>query len=65
MHIQLLKPIDCFKIFFKSNLFLSSEYYAEACNEFARLISTSLRPGNKPPFKEMPQRRAIGNNQFD
>ena len=46
--------------------FIYSLYYAEACNELAGLISTTLRPGSKPSFKEMSQRwRAIGNTVSD
>ena len=46
----------------KSNVSLYFLYYAEACNEFARLISMSLRPGNPAPFEEMLLRwRAVGN----
>ena len=37
----------------KSNLLLYSLYYAEACSEFARPISASLRPGNIALFEEM------------
>ena len=47
----------------KSNLSLYSLYYAEACNEFAGPISTSLRPVNTTrSFEEMLQGwRAVGN----
>ena len=38
----------------KSNLSIYS-YYAEACNEFVKLISASLRPDNRAPFEEMLQ----------
>ena len=45
-----------------SNLSLYLLYYAEACNEFAGPISTSLRLSNTAPFKEMSQWwRAVGN----
>ena len=50
----------------KSNLSLYSLDYAEACNELARPISASLRPGNTAPFEEMSQRwRAVGNTVSD
>ena len=43
-------------------MFAESQYYAEACNEFAGPISVSLRPGNTALFEEMLQRwRAVGN----
>ena len=54
----------CFLII--SNLSLYSLDYAEACNELAGPISTSLRPGNTAPFEEMLQRwRAVGNTASD
>ena len=37
----------------KSNLSLYYMYYAKMCNEFARLISASLRPSNTAFLKEM------------
>ena len=51
----------------KSNLLLQSLYYAEACNEFARPISASLRPGDTAtPDEEMSQRwQAVGNTVSD
>ena len=50
----------------KSNLSLYLLYYAVACNEFAGLISASLRPGNTASLKQMWQRwRAIGNTVFN
>ena len=50
----------------KSNLLLYSLYYAEVCNEFARPISASLRPGNTVSFEVMSQRwRAVGNTVSD
>ena len=50
----------------KSNLSLCLLYYAEACNEFAGPIFTSLRPDNTAPFKEMSQRcRTVGDTMSD
>ena len=52
----------------KSNLSLYSLYYTEACNEFARHISASLRPGSTARFEEMLQRwRTVDNtvSQFN
>ena len=50
----------------KSNLSLYSLYYSEECNEFARPISASLRPGNTAPFQEMSRLwRAVGNTVSD
>ena len=50
----------------KSNLSLYLMYYAEACNEFAGLISASLRADITALFKEMLQRwRAVGNTGSD
>ena len=50
----------------KSNFSLYSLYYAQACNEFARLISESLCPRNTALFKEMLQRwRATDNTVFN
>ena len=47
--------------YFKSNLFIRSLYYAEACYEFAGPISASLLPGNTATIEEMSQRRrAVG-----
>ena len=41
-------------------------YYAEACNELARPISASLRPGSTAYFKEMLQRwQAVDDTVFD
>ena len=41
-------------------------YFDEACNEFAGIISASLRPGNAAPSEEMLQRwRAVGNTVSD
>ena len=49
-----------------SNLSLHSLCYAEACNELAGPISTSLRPDNTASFEEMSQWwRAVGNTVFD
>ena len=46
--------------------FIVLAVYAEACNEFAGPISTSLRLGNTAAFEEMLQRwRAVSNNVFD
>ena len=54
------------KIQIKSNLSLYSLDYAEACNELARPISASLRPGNTAPFEEMSLWwRFIGNTVSD
>ena len=54
------------EFFFKSNLFLYSLHYAEACNEFAGPISASLRPGNIASFEETSQRwRVVGNTVSD
>ena len=40
---------------------LYSLYYAEVCNEFVELISSSLHPSNTAPFKEMLQQwQAVG-----
>ena len=45
----------------KSNHSLYSLNYNEACNEFARPISSSLRQGNTAPYEEMSRRwRAVG-----
>ena len=41
----------------KSNRSWYSLYYAEACNEFARPISASLRLSNAAPFEEISHRR--------
>ena len=50
----------------KSNLSIYSVDYAEACNELARPISASLRPGNTAPFEEMSQWwRAVGSTVSD
>ena len=44
---------------------LYSLYYAEACNEFAAPISTSLHPDNTASLKEISQRwRAVGATVF-
>ena len=40
----------------KSNFALYSLYYAEACNRFTGLISSSLRPCKTASFEEMAQR---------
>ena len=46
----------------KSNFSLCSMHYDEACNEFARSISASLRPGTTAPFEEILQwLRAVDN----
>ena len=37
------------------NILLNPLYYAKACNEFAMLISTSLRRRKTAPFEEMMQ----------
>ena len=51
---------------FKSSLSLYSLCSAEACNELAGLISTSLRPGNTAPFEKMTQRyQAVANTVPD
>ena len=42
-----------FKCNYQSNLSLYALYYTEACNELARHISASFRPGNTAPFEEM------------
>ena len=45
----------------KSNISLYLLYYAEACDELAGLIATSLRPGSTASFEEMSLRwRAVG-----
>ena len=45
---------------------LYSLYFAEACNDLARSIFASLRPGNPASFEEMLQRwRAVGDTAFD
>ena len=50
----------------KSNLSLYSLSYAEACNEFAQLISVSLRSGNTASFEEIsPRWRTVGNSVFN
>ena len=49
-----------------SNLLSYSMCYAEACYEFARLISVFRFPGNTTPFEEMTQRwRAVGDTVSD
>ena len=48
-----------------SNFSLYSLYYAEVCNEFARSVSASLRPGNTTPFEMSRRWRAVGNTVSD
>ena len=60
---KLPKSPDCQS---NQNLSLYSLYYVEACNEFAELISASLRLSNIASFKEMSQRwRAVGSTVSD
>ena len=60
--LRLIYLLNCCK----SNLSLYSQYYAEACDKFAGLISASLRPGNTASFEKMSQRRrAVGNAASD
>ena len=50
----------------KLNLSLHSRYCAEACDEFAGPISTSLRPGSTTSYEEMSQQlQAVGNTVPD
>ena len=50
----------------KSNPLLYSLYYAEACDEFAGPICSSLHSGNTAPLKEMSQWwRVVGNTVSD
>ena len=50
----------------KSNLSIYSLYHAEECNELAKPISASLRPGNTASFEQMSQWwPAVGNTVFN
>ena len=50
-----IRVLLIFRLCITSNLSLYLLYYAEAHNEFTGPISTSLRPGNTVPSKEMLQ----------